>query len=497
MKLQLINPELVNPEELINDLNHLDIVEIAYFPSKETPFQVDIPPTTPNFTNYQGYLDGAENAGIGAKQVWPYTRGNGVRVTQIEWLTTQNHEDLPVLNENLCGPDVFSDYEDYLNRKIHGTAVAGILTGENNQYGITGVASDINYCFEPMCVELDGEAHFIDFADALINAINSSNPGDIINVSAGIRDISITGAPCYPKCDVPYEYNQASYDAIRLAVASDRAVVLAVGNTELNLDIVDGRIFDRNYRDSGAFFVGAGTPDNNHAAYIDSVWGSNYGKRLDFQAWGSNVATTGGNGNLFNPNDDRQRYTSNFNGTSAAAPQVAGAVALVQSCFKNYLGYYLKPFVMRALLKNTGTPQGINSSTRPIGPMPNLEEVINCQFPLSDIKPDGYNHEIHVKSWERVNIAYSLNPQDFDSAPADWWLVGCYDGACFFLDQQSNWTQNTVPVRTDPLENTNMSVYNGTLSSGDWTFYFGVDIFQDSLLTGNQLFFDYIVIHVN
>jgi len=141
---------------------------------------------------------------VPARQVWPNTRGSGVRVTQIEWVLTQNHEDLPVVsNENLCGPNTMRSYQ---NNKNHGTAVAGILTGKNNQYGITGVAPDINYSFEPLRVELDGKAHSIDFADALINAINSSNSGDIISVSAGFKERLTPDLPCYPYCDVPYEY---------------------------------------------------------------------------------------------------------------------------------------------------------------------------------------------------------------------------------------------------------------------------------------------------
>lgn len=49
-------------------------------------------------------------------------------------------------------------------------------------------------------------------------------------------------------------------------------------------------------------------------------------------------------------------YTSNFGGTSAASPYVAGAVALIQSAAMEQLGAFLSPAQVRDILINTGSP---------------------------------------------------------------------------------------------------------------------------------------------
>ncbi len=511
-----IDSDAVDAEEVINRLNLLDIVEIAYAPSESAPF-ADILPVTPDFSFNQGYLDSAASGGIGARNIWPLTKGSGVKVRQMEFNWITGHEDV---NQNLLSGVLCLNQPDYVH---HGTAVAGIISGLENGYGITGIAPEANFARVSFCtscryvtppIPIFPPYYACDtdsFVNVLSRTLQQSIPGDIINVSAGNNT-------------VPYESESGEYDAVRQAVLEDgRIVVLAAGNSDTNLDdvVVGGyNIFNREYRDSGAIFVGAGTPDTNHMRVVNEptsnglLWSSNYGNRLDLQGWGKSVTTTGGSqttnsfdGDLFNGGGDiNQYYTSVFDGTSAAAPIVSGAAALVQSYFKNQYNNYLRPLTLRALLKNTGTPQGSDATSAPIGPLPNAERAINFQLPTADVKPDGTGNQVEIGYGEQITVTYSVSPRDFDGAPADWWLIICYNSTCQSLDKDGNWpvfmeNGNTVgepvPMRTDLLETTGVVLYSGNgLSVGDYGVYFGTDIIQDGHLTDNLLSYDYVLISV-
>ena len=95
-------------------------------------------------------------------------------------------------------------------------------------------------------------------------------------------------------------------------------------------------------------------------------------------AWGDSVATlgllSGGSGWAINGADDRQWYTTTFGGTSSASPIVTGAAAVVQGFRKSNFLSPLTPLQMRDLLRGTGTAQA--TSTKGIGPLPNLRSVI-------------------------------------------------------------------------------------------------------------------------
>jgi hypothetical protein len=143
-----------------------------------------------------------------------------------------------------------------------------------------------------------------------------------------------------------------------------------------------------------SIIVGAINPiGRDPVAYTQNA--SNYGDRLDLSAWGTSVVTTGyynlANGlrdlyccntsqNHTNPTDDpadpRQNYTSNFSGTSAAAPIVSGAAAIVQAVQKQRYGVPFTPRKVRQLLRAYGTPQAATSNQFYVGPMPNLKRVL-------------------------------------------------------------------------------------------------------------------------
>jgi subtilisin family serine protease len=188
------------------------------------------------------------------------------------------------------------------------------------------------------------------------------------------------------------EWTQANYDAIASATANGRIVVEAGGNGATNLDdSVYGGVFNRMVRDSGAILVGAGESYQRSPTCF-----TNFGSRIDMHGWGWNVVTLG-YGDLFNPGDENQWYTSQFNGTSSASPIVTGAAAsVVGASLAEGQGYgYRSPAEIRKILRDTGTPQP--SDYRNIGPLPNLAQAIPR---ILDRGPVA-EHRLHLQ-WLRV-----------------------------------------------------------------------------------------------
>jgi subtilisin family serine protease len=160
--------------------------------------------------------------------------------------------------------------------------------------------------------------------------------------------------------------------------ASDAGIVIvaAAGNGNENLDHFTYQSY-RNRGDSGAIIVGAGSPDNGHTKLDFST----YGARVDLQAWGSMVYTTGYGDALQMGGDINQAYTF-FGGTSSATPIVASCAVVLQGYYHDLTGNYLTGLQLRDLMVETGTPQG-SLSGGSIGPIPNMEAAIASMASLA------------------------------------------------------------------------------------------------------------------
>jgi hypothetical protein len=97
-EIRIANSDRRQTEALIDRLNALAVVEIAYPRPIPEPAQADIPPESPSFVNEQGYLDAAP-AGINARYAWLFPGGKGtdVRIIDVEQGWNFQHEDLPAV----------------------------------------------------------------------------------------------------------------------------------------------------------------------------------------------------------------------------------------------------------------------------------------------------------------------------------------------------------------------------------------------------------------
>ncbi len=268
--------------------------------------------------NYQWYKDA-----IGLHAAWDITTGRAdVKVAVIDNGFDWFHEDIGYGNDNYRNIDPTLGYNFYQNstsmtKKDHGTQVAGIISAKtNNGTGIAGVAGGYNnsgVTILPFCVT-DGSVLGIDMGcvdDAICMAVD--NGAKIINMSFGSNDtIQSHHVDVIAAIDYAYSHGVTlisathNYGASYITFPACYSKVIAVG--AMNQDY--------------------------HRSTL-----SNYGNGIDLLAPGESIYST--------KIDNDYDYAD---GTSFAAPQVAGAVALMLS-----VNPTLTPNQIKSTLQNTCT----------------------------------------------------------------------------------------------------------------------------------------------
>ncbi|MBN2693631.1 S8 family serine peptidase [bacterium] len=308
---------ITNLKTLKKDSN----IELIY----EKPIIQKLPTTTPNYEAKQGYLlANSTNGGVDAKYAWSFQGGKaeGITVVDIEYDWILDHEDLQLQNailydsngKNLTGTPIIAEANpDMADSNYHGTAVLGEIAGKNNGFGVTGLA----YESEIKVVSSYTREYGFSVADAIIRSIPVLKKGSVILLEAQTTRTEDNGTGKY----IPVEYYQAEFDAIKTATSNGMIIVEAGGNGDQNLDdqTLFGTKFQKNVRDSGAIIVGAGAPPSgNYGTARSKLYFSSYGSRVDVQAWGFEIYSTG-YGDIFYPSSDPKRsYTKVFGGTSGA-----------------------------------------------------------------------------------------------------------------------------------------------------------------------------------
>lgn len=214
---------------------------------------------------------------------------------------------------NVAGPDPTRE-----NVK-HGTHVAGIIAAQrNNAIGMNGVANNVQI----MSVRAvpDGDEYDKDIALAIRYAVD--NGAKILNTSFG-------------KYYSPH--SEWVYDAIKYAASKDVLIVNAAGNDGLDMDTVNVYPNDQidNGPEMGDTFLTVGALNYDYGSELVANF-SNYGKiNVDVFAPGVQIwATTPLNTYEF------------LQGTSMAAPGVAGVAAVIRSYYPNLTAAQVKQILM-------------------------------------------------------------------------------------------------------------------------------------------------------
>lgn len=198
---------------------------------------------------------------------------------------------LPGYANDVYGWDFFNNRPNAYDDNGHGTHCAGVIAAENNSIGVTGVAPRVRI----LPIKFLGPKGNGDTADA-VRAIDYA-------VARGARVISNSWGGG--------GYSKLLDDAVQRAVNKGVIIVAAAGNNGTDNDSVAS--YPANYEN----VIAVGSSDS----LDDASSFSNYGPRsVQVFAPGSSILSTYPNG--------QYRVMS---GTSMAAPQVSGAIALAVS----------------------------------------------------------------------------------------------------------------------------------------------------------------------
>ncbi len=222
----------------------------------------------------------------------------------------------------------------------HGTHVAGIVGASgDNSAGVSGV----NWGSKIQAVRVLGKCGGLssDIADAIRWAAGVPVPGVPVNPTpARVINLSLGGVR---QCSTTY---QTAIDAARAAGA---VVVAAAGNSTTDA------VFATPANCVGVIAVGATDRSGNLASY------SNYGTTLDLAAPGGDMTFWGDPDGVLSTYNDGATDAGTMSydylqGTSMAAPQVAGVLSLILSA-----NPFLNPDAATAVLIGTLTPLPVDS----------------------------------------------------------------------------------------------------------------------------------------
>jgi serine protease len=298
---------------LLDTLRKSDLQKYTEFIEPDYIYSLSRAPNDPDYDKQWNLRS------INIESAWEETQGSGVTVAVIDTGISQ----VPDLADTqfVPGYDFVNDRTDARDDNGHGTHVAGtIAQSTNNSVGVAGIA----YRAKLMPLKVlaaTGGGTIADIAEAIRFA--ADNGAQVINLSLGGGGES-----------------HLMQDAIDYAHQKNVVVIAAAGNSGQNAASYPARY-------PHVLGVAALDPTGNKAPY------SNFGAGVDIAAPGGvvqgDVRTGGILQNTINP-DTGESVFEFFQGTSMAAPHVAGVAALVRATGIE------KPEEIAAVLKQSALP---------------------------------------------------------------------------------------------------------------------------------------------
>lgn len=310
-----------NVLDVIKQIEMLDEVFCAY------PNMIEKVEYVPNDALYSSQWALNNTQGIHAQDAWDFTRGSStVRVGVID-SGIASHSDL---NANVIQGKDFHNNNFITNddEDGHGTSVAGIIGAISNSQGISGIAP--NTTLVPLQTSFwdEEEKDYLHTSEARAKAIQYAI--DLWETSSRIsvlnHSIGGFGTNTYLLSYI------SNYPGL---------FVWSAGNDGNNVD---------DYENIAKFkldnLISVGAIDKNGARSVwTSTGSSNYGFNVDIYAPGGEGTSSDYSKNVVTTSKSNNGYRA-FNGTSAAAPHVAGVAALLLSKSPSMTGAELKRAIL-------------------------------------------------------------------------------------------------------------------------------------------------------
>jgi len=307
-----------------NNLYESGCVEFAHpdfllWPKKRS-FDPLFDPLQWNLHNY-GQYGATPDVDMDIYEAWQYATGKDVKVAVIDNGFDLSHPDLKsayVAQTDLVDMDANASYDNPY--EIHGTACAGLIAARKNGIGVQGIAYDSDLIAVKLIGSyFDGQDRPLYVSTIIESFLFAEEMGaQVINCSWGTYDVA---------------------DAVRYIIhkvategrgGKGVPIVFASGNEGR------GQWYWADDESALPDVIAVGAVND----YGDIAWYSNYGPALDFAApsGGGNLAVSTtdisgplgyADGSFGHPDYCYATDITGFNGTSAAAPQVTGVIALM------------------------------------------------------------------------------------------------------------------------------------------------------------------------
>lgn len=105
--------------------------------------------------------------------------------------------------------------------------------------------------------------------------------------------------------------------------------------------------------------------------------------------------------------------------------------------------------------------------------------------PVPDIKANGLDGPVTVSQDDPVTLTVSLEPNDYEGVPADWWVVALTPFGPYSYVHPTGWQTGVIRcVAASIMELEGVSVFSGVLPTGGYTVYFALNDNVDGNLDG-------------
>ena len=347
------------------------------------------PASNDQFRHLQWNLDAVD-----AEQLWSVSNGSGVTIAVLDNGFYPNHPDLRanVVGQYDAGDQKSSAAATQPECGTHGTHVAGIAAAvANNTIGVAGAAPgaglylvDLDYETRAGCPMDSGS-----LIRGILHVVNDGNPlAEVMNLSLGTSQA----------------LGQSTVDALRAARNAGIIIVGAAGNTACTNGQATFDPISYPARYAEVWAVGATDRDNRRACY------SHIGPELF-------IAAPGGDGfgpgerydTIFSTDYDHVSGTHNYGwmeGTSMAAPMVAGIVALLKGAVPSATNEQIREALITGatdlgspghddqfgygLINAAAAYEALTGATEPPPPPPPPVGVMQISFPDHDEYPDTF-----------------------------------------------------------------------------------------------------------
>lgn len=299
-----------------------------------------------------------------------------------------------VENNNDPNPQ-FADYST--EGASHGTLVAGIIAASgHNGKGIAGISW--NSKIMPL------------------RALNSLGEGNIEEAAKAIKYAANNGADIINLSFVGSNYSAHLIDAVKYAYKAGAVLIAAVGNDAVGNSSLSGGDLDvqpiypacfKTSFDDLVIGIGSVDKDNKKAVF------SNFGQScLDINAPAVNIVST----QVIKPELEipfNAEYSGFWNGTSFAAPQVAGLAALIKSINKNYNNKQIASLIL-------DTADKIDAYNPDLTGMMG-RGLVNARRALKAAAPVNFTPQdpLEIINLQTNNSSLWISDQIAETAPAD------------------------------------------------------------------------------